>query len=55
MEAYKCDRCGKLYERQVEKILYVGKKGEGPLDLCPQCTESFEEWWEAGKEQNNDT
>lgn len=56
MQIYKCDRCGRLYERKVKKILYVEKEGIDQ-DLCPDCAKSLDEWWwwEAGKEQNNDT
>lgn len=42
MEAYKCDRCGKLFEKLTVSILDVDKQ-------------TSEEWWKAGKEQNNDT
>lgn len=56
--AYKCDRCGKLYENYNEKIVqYSGKpmiftcstsiaKHDHSADLCKQCFESFMEWWD---------
>lgn len=63
MEAYKCDRCGRLYEKQTESRLFIGKckpkDDTGPRwreqDLCPECKKSFEKWWKFGKEQNNKT
>ena len=54
MVAYKCNRCGKLYEKYEDSIFYVTKEIY-QQDLCPQCTKSLEKWWESGKEQNNDT
>jgi len=56
--AYKCDRCGKLYENYNEKIVqYSSKpmiftcstsitKHDHSADLCKQCFESFMEWWD---------
>lgn len=61
MEAYKCDRCGKLFEKSTASILDVDKRKSvysgdwRSQDLCPECKKSLEEWWEAGKEQNDDT
>lgn len=61
MEAYKCDRCGKLFEKSTASILAVYKRtsvcrGDWlSQDCCPECKKSLEEWWKAGKEQNNDT
>lgn len=58
MNAYKCDRCGKLYEKEARSILYVKRitTGNGQWqDLCPECTKSLDKWWKAGKEQKNDT
>lgn len=61
MNAYKCDRCGKLYEKQekssifnvTKKIFVLGTAYQ--QDLCSECAKSLEEWWKTGKEQNNDT
>lgn len=61
--AKKCDRCGKLYEpyngeNDCKKIngimiLNIGIRGKyyghGPIDLCPKCKESFNQWLFAGK------
>lgn len=55
--AYKCDRCGKLYECYDEKAMqYANKpmiftcstsihKHDHSADLCENCYESFMEWW----------
>ena len=61
--AKKCDRCGKLYEpyntkndaKHVNGIMTVNIDSYGeyydhkPVDLCPKCKDSFEEWLFAGK------
>lgn len=57
MEAYKCDRCGKLFEKLTTSILDVDKRTSifsgdwQSQDLCPECAESLDEWWKAGKER----
>lgn len=59
MEAYKCDRCGKLFEKPTASILGIDKRTSvcrdnwEPQDLCPECKKSLEEWWKTGKEQKN--
>lgn len=47
MDAKKCDRCGKLYNRydavpnlQVQK--YIHGFGDVRLDLCPECQRKLE-------------
>ena len=61
--AKKCDRCGKLYEpynikndaKNFNGINTVNLDASGryyghkPMDLCPECKDSFEEWLFAGK------
>ena len=41
MTAYKCDRCGNLFERRCEPDVvvtrYVHGYGETKLDLCKKC------------------
>lgn len=55
--AKKCDRCGKLYEKQTPKLQTIGEfKTYGiswtmdimnkEIDLCPGCEESFKNWFE---------
>lgn len=57
-QAYKCDRCEALYERNYE--LYRFKHyiclDNHPLtdtvvDLCPRCQEELEKWLEERKEK----
>jgi len=53
-KAFKCDRCGALYDekQRTNSELYVGKID--PLysfktkDLCPTCQSLFEAWWSEG-------
>ena len=58
MKAYKCDRCGKLFE----KYKYQGTSNffnitlnpctsGNLLDLCPNCNAELQEWVANGKEQ----
>ena len=56
--AKKCDRCGKLYEeyntnkndKKINGIMTLNLDfqrkyyAHRPLDLCPECKDSFEEW-----------
>lgn len=57
--AYKCDRCGALYERNIE--LYIHKHyiclenhpySDTEIDLCPNCQVELEKWLEERKESN---
>lgn len=63
MQAYKCDRCGGLYEKRsaealnkISKIFDNGIYGIAfafaynyyDLDLCPNCLAEFEAWYENG-------
>lgn len=51
MKAYKCDRCGKLFEKyegQGTRMFYaittdLCSSGNG-LDLCPKCNDELQEW-----------
>lgn len=47
MDAKKCDRCGKLYERyktlpDLELRKYIHGFGDVRLDLCPECQRKLE-------------
>ena len=53
MIQYVCDRCGKTIDEETSKENYATyqiKKRiknfgfESPLDLCPDCYESFSKW-----------
>jgi uncharacterized C2H2 Zn-finger protein len=49
--AYKCDRCGSLYEHDYKvhgnNSLFMGRRpySNDLLDLCPMCQKSFESWF----------
>ena len=53
MQAYKCDRCGKLFaiypKDKSFHITYKSKKNSLAdsilVDLCQECVDSFELWW----------
>lgn len=52
--AFKCDRCGELYEKaKSNKQLVIKSLFEAPYsqtnDICPKCWADFEKWM--GKEQ----
>lgn len=58
--AFKCDRCGSLYDKFDYDIKFTESKGtyisnlcagnknwnSGPKDLCPDCARDFLVWWE---------
>ena len=48
MNAYKCDRCGTLFERDSvpERSIAIKHSPYGfeCLDLCPKCQEELENW-----------
>lgn len=58
MQAKKCDRCGKLYEidpktKNDDKLKLVRLKEtraknlyRRSFDLCPQCEDSLEKWFD---------
>ena len=56
MRAFKCDRCGKLFED------YYGRKtssfynismGTGYLDLCKDCNDELQKWIKMESEEND--
>ena len=61
-----CERCGKAAidpafdEFESEWLMMMtGKFAQhldhvGPVDLCPDCTRSFEEWWSTGPSPTTD-
>ena len=59
MDAYKCDRCGKLFPGRchnslggsVANSIYWDEHNSHPsgtLDLCDECIASLKDWWFAG-------
>lgn len=47
MKAYKCDRCGNLYERKVKPNITIYKYVpfcDTRLDLCHKCQDTLENW-----------
>lgn len=52
MRAYKCDRCGALYEKEQEKTgrVYITQSPNIAgfcLDLCPECDKDLQTWFNA--------
>ena len=55
MDAVKCNRCGRYYDKRT--FVITTRKGNGrdfysclrsdskEFDLCPECEESFNEWF----------
>lgn len=68
MEARKCDRCGKLYEkyhmetgirgdmRQVNgfRLTFNGEFLNPFKDLCPECMAALLTWFKNGKEREKE-
>lgn len=63
MQAYKCDRCGGLYEKKAVEVLnkiseIYGRRVRDiafdcvnryhDIDLCPDCFAEFEKWYVSG-------
>lgn len=60
MRAYKCDRCGKFFERYdgqgTGKFFNVTRmlmSGSG-LDLCPNCNAELQVWVANGKDDDEE-
>jgi hypothetical protein len=58
MRAYKCDRCGKLFEKYknqwTSEFFNITRNpcmSGNCLDLCPNCNAELQEWVANGKEQ----
>lgn len=56
MKAYKCDRCGKLFEpykyQKTSNFLNITRNPNitgDCLDLCPNCNAELQEWVANGK------
>lgn len=57
MNAKKCDRCGKFYEKpnvksDIKVIKYTHPCGECFIDLCDECQKKLEDFLKG--ENNND-
>lgn len=52
MKVYKCDRCGAYVEQRALELLRMPYRGIWKVGskrhLCPECVESFKEWFAAG-------
>lgn len=52
MKVYECDRCGRYVEMDARTYVYRPYRGiwkvGGRWHLCPECAESFCEWFAAG-------
>ena len=58
MKAYKCDRCGKLFEKyRYQGTIEFFNITRNPafesdiLDLCPNCNAELQKWVKDGKKQ----
>jgi len=58
MKAYKCDRCGKLFEKYKNQgtaeffnITRTPCIASSCLDLCPNCNAELQKWMANDKEQ----
>lgn len=58
MRAYKCDRCGKLFEKYkyqgTSEFFHITRNPcmtGNCLDLCPNCNSELQEWVANDKEQ----
>ena len=58
MKAYKCDRCGKLFEKYnlqgTSNFFNITRNpcmSGNCLDLCPNCNAELQEWVKHDKEQ----
>lgn len=59
MRAYKCDRCGKLFEKYdlqgTFSFLNITRNpcmSGNCLDLCPDCNAELQEWVKNGKDED---
>lgn len=55
MKAYKCDRCGKLFENKIASREYLITKANLTirncwLDLCEDCQDRLDNWMNIYKE-----
>lgn len=53
MKVYECDRCGRYVEMELPRyartVLADSVRVKGTdRELCPECVESFKEWFAAG-------
>lgn len=58
MDAFKCDRCGKLYEKKNTPVIKdcsiiirgvnTKKVSVVDYDICDACARGFENWWKEG-------
>lgn len=54
MNAKKCDRCGRYYDKNVRQSYILSKQqvlsdNLEMLDLCSRCTAELEEWFNSKK------
>lgn len=54
--AYKCDKCGNFYEKQISRrkidILVRHPYGCQYIDLCPACYENLVKWLNLDKDED---
>ena len=56
MKAYKCDRCGKLFESKAsyQKYLITTISHTAYSDLCKECQNELDKWMDLFKENINE-
>ena len=57
MKAYKCDRCGSLYENYSHKRIWITDifhATAGIKDLCSECQKKLEKWFFQESEVEDD-
>ena len=56
-EVMKCDRCGKIYEKERENIRILETQVCGQqlnkFDLCPDCVKFFHSFMDSGQNKKN--
>ena len=54
MKAYKCDRCGQLFESKARwRYLITNNVNNGYFDLCEDCQNELNKWVDKFKENIN--
>ena len=61
VKAKQCDRCGGFYkidyvsDYRIAQIQHTSSRYTKSLDLCPECAEQLQNWFEEGKKKDDKT